>query len=71
MLRVVVCTEERGGGEKLLPRVLTFLKSFRAGGVTLSRDLPMQLMALEKEIYNNNANYSILITWQLILGNKS
>lgn len=62
---------ERGGKEKLLSRALTFLKSFRPGGITLSRDLPIQLMALGEEIYNNNANYSILITWQLILGKKS
>lgn len=57
------CTEERGGKEKLLSRALTSLKSFRAGGITLSRDLPIQLMAHEEEMYNNNANYSILITW--------
>jgi len=39
-----------------LARVLTFLKSFRTGGITWSRKLPIQQMAIEEELYNNHAD---------------
>lgn len=40
----------------LLARVLTFLKSFKTGGITPSRDVSIQLMATEEEIDNDHAD---------------
>lgn len=40
----------------LLARVLTFLKSFKTGGITPSRDVSIQLMAIEEEIDNDHAD---------------
>lgn len=57
-LGVVACVEERRREMEalLLIRVLTFLKSFKTGGITLSRDVSIQLMAIEEEIYHDHAD---------------